>query len=233
MTKGYLALVLHAHLPFIRHPEHESFLEENWLFEGITDTYIPLIDTFDKLIDDGVDFRITVSLSPTLISMLGDKVLIARYLKHLKKLIELSALEIERTKSDPRTNKLAVMYRQRFERARHIFSEKYRNNLLGAFKKFQDLGKVEVITCCATHGFLPLMDLYRPIVKAQVKVAVDVYREVFGTAPKGMWLPECAYHPGHDEILKAQIRGSWSLSLQVGSGGFWKGHGEFKSGMEL
>ena len=83
MPKGYVALVLHAHLPFIKHPEHESFLEERWLFEAVTDTYIPLIDVFDKLIDDGVDFRITVSLSPTLISMLKDELLISRYLKHL------------------------------------------------------------------------------------------------------------------------------------------------------
>ena len=28
MSKGYLALVLHAHLPYVRHPEHENFLEE-------------------------------------------------------------------------------------------------------------------------------------------------------------------------------------------------------------
>ncbi|MGB3242102.1 MAG: DUF1957 domain-containing protein, partial [Candidatus Omnitrophota bacterium] len=97
MTKGYLAIVLHAHLPFIKHPEYESFLEENWLFEAITDTYIPLIDVFDGLIKDNVDFRITVSLSPTLINMLADELLVQRYLKHLEKLIRLSELEIDRT----------------------------------------------------------------------------------------------------------------------------------------
>ena len=36
---GYFSIVLHAHLPFVRHPEHEKFLEENWLFEAITETY--------------------------------------------------------------------------------------------------------------------------------------------------------------------------------------------------
>jgi len=96
MTKGYLALVLHAHLPFIRHPEHESFLEENWLFEAITDTYIPLIKTFDNLVNDGVDFRVTLSMSPTLISMLKDDLLRFRYLRHLDKLIRLSDMEIQK-----------------------------------------------------------------------------------------------------------------------------------------
>jgi len=202
MANGYLALVLHSHLPFIRHPEYESFLEENWLFEAITDTYIPLINVFDNLIRDNVDFRITVSLSPTLLNMLRDGLLVSRYLKHLDKLITLSELEVERTRSDERVNRLALMYRERFKQTRHTFSEKYDNDITSAFKKFQDLGKVEVITCCATHGYLPLMDTHRPAVQAQVGVAVDTYKEIFGTIPKGMWLPECGYHPGHDEILK-------------------------------
>ena len=202
MAKGYLALVLHAHLPFIRHPEHDSFLEENWFFEAITDTYIPLIKEFDSLIDDGVDFRITVSLSPTLICMMQDELLKSRYLRHLDKLIGLAKLEIDRTKNDEKMNAVSKMYLERYETSRYIFTEKYGGDLTRAFKKFQDLGRVEVITCCATHGFLPLMDMYKPAIKAQVKVAVDTYKRVFGTIPKGIWLPECAYQPGHEEILR-------------------------------
>jgi len=202
MTKGYLALVLHAHLPFIRHPEYETFLEENWFFEAVTETYIPLIRVFDDLVSDDVDFRMTLSLSPTLVSMLRDKLLVARYLRHLDKLITLSGLEIERTSSDGKMNELAWMYHNRFKEARNIFSEKYSNDLVSAFKKFQDLGKLEIITCCATHGFLPFMDLYKPAIKAQVKVAVDTHEKAFGAPPRGIWLPECAYHPGHEEILK-------------------------------
>ena len=58
MPKGYLAIVLHAHLPFIRHPEFADFLEEDWLFEAITETYIPLIKMLDGLVRDKVDYRI-------------------------------------------------------------------------------------------------------------------------------------------------------------------------------
>ena len=65
MTKGYLAIVLHAHLPFVRHPEHEDFLEEDWFFEAITETYIPLIRVFEGLVRDNIDFRLTISISPT------------------------------------------------------------------------------------------------------------------------------------------------------------------------
>src|SRR6266540_3301988 len=85
MEKGYLALVLHSHLPYVRHPEHDQFLEEDWLYEAITETYIPLINVFDGLVSDGIDFRITISLTPTLISMLTDPLLQHRYLRHIGK----------------------------------------------------------------------------------------------------------------------------------------------------
>ena len=75
MEKGYLALVLHGHLPYVRHPEHDQFLEEDWLYEAITETYIPLINVFDGLVNDGIDFRVTMSLTPTLIAMLTDPLL--------------------------------------------------------------------------------------------------------------------------------------------------------------
>src|SRR3989344_1021417 len=154
MPKGYLAIVLHAHLPYVRHPEFENFLEEDWLFEAITETYIPLIKIFDRLIKDGVDFKLTVSLSPTLISMFIDPSLQSKYLKHLDKLIELSAKEIERTKWQPEFNSLANMYHSNFIEARRIFADEYRMNLVNAFKQFQDAGRLELITCAATHGYL-------------------------------------------------------------------------------
>ena len=109
MVKGYLAIVLHAHLPYVRHPEFDDFLEEDWLFEAITETYIPLIRVFDGLLKDTVNFKLTVSLSPTLMSMLSDPLLQSKYVKHLDKLIELSAKEIERTRWEGQLNQLGRM----------------------------------------------------------------------------------------------------------------------------
>ena len=89
-SQGFLAIVLHTHLPFVRHPEHEEFLEERWLFEAITETYLPLIERFQRLANDGVPFRITMSFTPTLLAMLADPLLQQRYVRYLEKLIELS-----------------------------------------------------------------------------------------------------------------------------------------------
>ena len=206
MAKGYLALVLHSHLPYVRHPEHDQFLEEDWLYEAITETYIPLINVFDGLVNDGIDFRITMSLTPTLIAMLTDPLLQQRYVRHISKLIELAGKEIERTRDQPEFNPLAHMYRDLFVNARAVFEEKYGRNLVTAFKKFQDLGVLEIITCAATHGFLPLMQ-NRNAVRAQIMVAVEHHKKHLGRAPKGIWLPECGYYEGLDEVLnEAGIR---------------------------
>jgi 1,4-alpha-glucan branching enzyme len=202
MKKGYLFLVLHAHLPFVRHPEHEDFLEERWFFEAITETYVPLIDLYDRLAWEGVPFRITMSVTPPLASMMADSLLQERYVRHLDKLIELSEKEIERTRSDPRFNPLAHHYHDHFLRVREIFVDRYGKNLLHAFRKHLESGSLEIITCGATHGFLPLMRTAPASVRAQVKVACNHYESVFGRRPRGIWLPECGYHPGDDEILK-------------------------------
>ena len=114
MARGYLSLILHAHLPFVRHPEHNDFLEEDWLYEAITETYIPLIKVFEGLARDNIPYRITMSLTPTLISMLEDELLQARYINHIEKLIELAEKEIVRNRRHPKFLTLANMYHKRF-----------------------------------------------------------------------------------------------------------------------
>src|SRR6266446_1214239 len=93
---GFLALILHAHLPFVRHAEHENFLEEDWFFEAVTETYIPLLRMMQRLLDDSVPFKLTMSLTPTLCAMLQDKLLRERYVQHLDNLIDLALRERKR-----------------------------------------------------------------------------------------------------------------------------------------
>lgn len=201
MSKGYLALVLHCHLPFVRHPENQRFLEEDWLFEAISETYLPLLRVFDRVRRDGVNFRLTLSISPTLAAMLQDELLQSRYIQHVKRLIELSKKEIKRTASEAKLNKLARMYLGFFEENLKCFIEEYNCNLLTGFKFFQKEGVLELITTAATHCFLPLMQVVPRGVEAQIRVAVESHVENFGSVPEGIWLPECGYYPGVEELL--------------------------------
>ena len=203
---GYLALVLHAHLPFVRHPEHERFLEENWLFEAITETYIPLIQVMDGWLREGMETRLTLTLTPTLCSMLLDPLLQERYASYLHGLIELAEKETHRTHWDDALRPLAEMYLQRFLLVRETYFA-YGSNLVGAFRKFQEQGKLEIITCAATHALLPLLENHPESLRAQILVARDHYRSCFGCDPRGIWLPECAYVEGVEQVLQeANIR---------------------------
>jgi 1,4-alpha-glucan branching enzyme len=202
--QGYLALVLHAHLPFVRHQEHEKFLEENWLFEAITETYVPLFLVIERLLDDAVDFRLTFSLTPTLASMLLDPLLQSRYLRRLSKTIELAEREIERTRDLPAFHPLARMYHALLVQVRDAFVTRYGKNLVNGFQRFQQTGKIEVIGSAATHGYLPLLSVNESAVRAQIGVGVRHYQQIFGRKPQGFWLPECGYYPGVDRLLAQQ-----------------------------
>ena len=107
VMNGYLSFVLHAHLPYVRHPEYEEFLEEDWLYEAITETYIPLLEMFENLTRDNIPWNLTITMSGTLVNMLNDDLLRGRYIKHLNKLIEFCELEVERLKEYPDMIKVA------------------------------------------------------------------------------------------------------------------------------
>ena len=199
--KGMLALVLHAHLPYVRHPEYPNSIEEHWLFEAMTETYIPLLQMFGRLDRDGVPGKITMSLTPTLGSMLQDELLMNRYDQYLDRMIELAQKELERTRWQAEIFPLAQMYYALYKDTKHAFANEYHRNLVKAFGLYQAKGKVEIIASCATHGFLPLMDQPQAI-DAQIGVGVEWYRRQFHQDPVGFWLPECGYALGVDKALQ-------------------------------
>ncbi len=201
--RGYLCMVLHAHLPYVRHPEYEYCLEENWLYEAMTESYIPLIDLFSRLIDDGSEFRVTLSLSPTLAEMLGDELLMKRYVIYLERLIELATMECRRNRRGP-LEPIIKMYRSRFKRIRCLFEQTCRGDLISALKELQETGHLEIIPSAATHAYLPHLCLYPEAVRAQIGVAMQQYKYNFHRSPQGIWFPECGFASEFDEYVREQ-----------------------------
>lgn len=200
MSIGTFALVLHAHLPFVRHPEHEHMMEEDWYFEALLETYLPLLDAFLRLRADGVDYRVTVSLSAPLLAMLEDELLLTRFERWLGLRIELAAREVDRHRDHGHLRYLATKYRDMFSGYRDLFY-RYDRRLVRAFADLQVSGEVEVITTTATHIFAPHADRNWAALRAQVELGAQTYERCFGHRPLGMWLGECGYVPGIDELL--------------------------------
>jgi 1,4-alpha-glucan branching enzyme len=201
MPTGYLSLILHAHLPFVRHPEYPEFLEEDWLYEAITEVYLPLLFILRNLARSDSAPRLAMTISPPLAEMLNDELLKSRFSRHLENLLDLSAKERERTRlSAPEFLPAAEMYFDNLSACATLWHDTYNQNLIEAFRQLQDQGVLEIITCGATHGFLPLVSSEQAK-RAQILVAKSNYIKHFGRAPRGIWLPECAYQEGLESLL--------------------------------
>ena len=198
---GYLALVLHAHLPFVRHPERQYFLEEHWLFEAITETYLPLLDLLEQLSQDRIGAPLTLSLTPTLMAMLRDPLLMEKYARHLDRMCELAQREVARTREEPGFAPTAGFYQDRLRRFRKLFQDTYRRDLVAQFARLEAEGVLEIIACAATHGLLPALADSPEAVRAQVLLGVQEHERQIGRSPRGFWLPECAYFEGLDRVL--------------------------------
>src|SRR5258706_7366131 len=204
--QGCLSLILHAHLPYVRHPEHEKFLEESWLYEAITESYIPLLKLLDGWHADGVKARFTLTLTPTLCAMLRDELLRSRYVRHLDGMIQLTEKELLRTRWEPDTHRLAEFYHERLKDIQKYY-QTIEGDLLQRFREAQERGQLEIITSAATHALLPLMANQAGSLRAQILTGCDDYRACFGRDPLGIWLPECAYMDGLDALLaEANLR---------------------------
>lgn len=201
MAVGYQCLVLHAHLPFVRHPEYEESLEERWLYEAITESYLPLLAVIDGWRRDGVGYALTLSITPTLIAMLRDDLLMGRYRRHLDRLIELAGREVTRTRLAPAINALARHYLDRFEACRRDFDGRWGGDLAGAFAGIAGEGRLEILGGPATHPFLPLMIHEPDCVLAQLRLGMGETERQLGLRPAGMWSPECGWTPGLDHSM--------------------------------
>ena len=195
MKKGYFILVLHSHLPYvIAHGKWPHGLD--WLNEAAAETYIPLLDVLNRLMGEGIIPRVIIGLTPVLTEQLADKSFKEEFKNYLTQKLEAAYLdEKEFTKEkQPHMARLALDWHKFYQNVYDNFTLKYNEDIIGAFKRLQDSGAIEIITSAATHGYLPLIgdDTF---VRAQVRTGVKSYKKHFGREPKGIWLPECAYRP--------------------------------------
>ena len=198
MTKqGAFTFVLHSHLPYTRRAGRWPHGEE-WLHEAAAETYVPLLDHLNALRQEGVPARLTLGLTPILVEQLADEDVRRNFLQYLDLRIQAAGEDVIRFESQRKTHfaYLAGYYRDWYSRVRESFLERYDGNLVPAFRTLQDAGLIEIVTCAATHGYLPLLDRDESI-HLQLHTAVESYMQHFGQAPRAIWLPECAYRPAY------------------------------------
>lgn len=217
MSIGSFVFMLHSHLPFYRKAGMWPFGEEN-LYECMAETYIPLLNAIDELYEEGILAKLTVGITPILAEQLNDEHLIEGFIKYIDTRIVSVAEDLVRYPNDSVAHSqhlkyLAGYYHDWFTNIKDCFINKYNKDLIGTFKKFQDLGAIEITTSGATHGFSPLLSKDSSL-NAQFKVGSETTKKLFGKKARGAWLPECAYRPGY-EALNAKGEKYWRPPVEV------------------
>ncbi len=194
MTKGELALVLHAHLPYVRSAKPGS-LEEDWFFQALLECYLPLLQVLEDAADDPFQNpKLTLGLSPTLLSLLSAKDLKNRFPNWVKTRLDL-------LKQVPNDQKVAASdLSSKFEL--HLSQwHSIKGDLIEKFSLLEKRNVLDILTCAASHGYLPLLRESPTAVRGQLLTAVKEHKRLIGKLPKGIWLPECAYYEGLDKFL--------------------------------
>jgi 1,4-alpha-glucan branching enzyme len=240
MSNKFFTLVLHSHIPYVL--AHGSWPHGmDWLYEAAAESYLPLLDVFRRLRDEGVPPRVNIGFTPVLADQLKDKSFKAGFGDYLDMKIAIAAKDranFERT-GDKELLPLTVFWQNWYEKLAMDFHETFHEDILDGFRDLQDQGQIEVLTSAATHGYFPLLSRDETI-RHQVRQGRHTYRQHFGRDPKGFWIPECAYRPaytwkpplgskepyprlGVDEILGAEGIGYFFVDTHLLKGGEAKG----------
>jgi 1,4-alpha-glucan branching enzyme len=190
-------LVLHTHLPMVvnhgRWP-HGS----DWLCEAAFECYLPLLDTVHRLLADGIRAKWTINVSPVLTEQLASPEFqreLSFYYENVRRACTDSREHFER-EGQPDLVKLTHFWEEFYERMWELH-RRIGGDIPGTFADLERQGAIEIITCAATHGYLPLLSRDETI-RLQLRTAVETHRRHFGRAPRGIWLPECAYRPRYE-----------------------------------
>ena len=236
MKKGTFLLVLHSHLPYCRRAGRWPHGEE-WLYEAATETYIPLLNALYDLAEEGLPVKATIGITPVLAEQLADSLI----LEHLEEYIhdKISRAEKDAVRFGLAEQSdyagLAGWYQRWYQRLWESYAGRFNRDIIGAFRKLQEKGHVEILTSAATHGYLPLMERDSSIY-GQLRVGVDSYKRHFGRAPRGIWLPECAYRPAYyrDEGGRSYLKpGSEQFLAELGIGAFFAETHTVEGGMPV
>lgn len=197
--------MLHAHLPWaINHGKWPH--GEDWLTEAICESYIPLLNSLNKLVADGISPNLTIDFSPVLLEMLSNPRLPALFISYTDLKIREAILDEKqfRNEGDRHLEYMAQWWQKWYSSKRNDFLNRYDSDIIRAFRTLQHDGHIEIATCNATHGYIPLLADDRSV-NLQIELACHNYQKHFHCSPKGIWLAECGYRPSY----------SWKTEIPV------------------
>ena len=203
MALGSLTLVLHSHLPWVLH--HGQWPHGvDWLNEAAAETYLPLWRVLHERRERG-SLGVTLGMSPVLCEQLAHPDFHREFVRFLEEKTAGAVADRAAFADQPELAALAERWERFYRSTLEDFMGPHGVNLVARFRRLEEAGAIEIVTCGATHGYLPLLAT-GAAVQGQVRTAVASHRRHFGRAPRGIWLPECAYRPATPETTEGPAR---------------------------
>ncbi|HEY6865689.1 MAG TPA: 1,4-alpha-glucan branching protein domain-containing protein [Candidatus Eisenbacteria bacterium] len=192
---GSFTFVLHSHLPWVLH--HGRWPHGvDWLNEATAETYLPLWRLLHERAARKRPLGVTLGLSPVLCEQLAHPDFHAEFAAYLDQ--KLGAAVDDRAYFGRTGETALAAIAARWERFYRASLEEFMGprgpNLVARFRRLEEEGAIEIITCGATHGYFPLLGTDDAI-EGQLRTARMAHRRHFGHDPRGVWLPECGYRP--------------------------------------
>lgn len=200
---GAFCLVLHGHLPWVLH--HGRWPHgEDWLFEAVAETWLPLLRVLDTCADEGVRPAMTLGLTPILLEQLGSARFRAGFVEYLEEqrargVDDAAAFRRDAAAGSGSTepsSALALLADAHAARAEGLVRrfQELGGDVAGAFRRHAEAQRIELLSSNATHGYHPLL-LHEASARAQIRAGLATSERHLGVRPAGIWLPECAYRP--------------------------------------
>ena len=206
MTKN-LVFIIKTYQDYIRTNDGEICPQDrsklNSLFEAVSDSYIPLLNMFARLENDGVDFKLGLVLPPVLCIMLENPDVQRLYKDFLDKRIALGKKELNRCKDNPKALEIITRTIEKNKALKKDFTDKYSSNIIKAFAEYQKKGVIELLATCATDIFMPHYADLPEAISAQIEIGLQAYKRSFGEIPEGFFIPEFGYTPGVEKIIRS------------------------------
>lgn len=201
---GTFCLVLHSHLPWVAH--HGSWpVGEEWLYQAWAHSYLPVVELLRQLAEEGRRDVLTLGVTPILAAQLDDPYCLRTFHEWLGGWLlraDYAATRWHgRWPAPPELRELASAEHRAAEHALGEFETRWRHGFSPELGRLVDADVIELLGGPASHPFQPLLDARVRGFELRTGLADTALR--LGTAPDGIWAPECAYSPGMEDDYAA------------------------------
>lgn len=220
-------LHLHMHSPnlFRADPFRESYLKDatwpirtaggeevhntpgEWIMKNCLDSWLPLLRVFKNLAAEGVDYQVSLDITPPVAYTLSStrfKDYFSRYLLRVQAHAKSQIALMKSCQHSPDYIWGAERYLADVEAIDRFYNIDIQKDMIGAFRQLEMWGFLELSTCTATHGMAAELEATPDSLDAQFTLAARSHHRIFGDRPKGIWLAENSYFPGVEKVMEKE-----------------------------